>query len=82
MAGLRRLLPAGMRKLRSLPKAAATARSNFFLTVQNLVVGPKKELLADGGVPTVLPHEPLHVVPLAQSARLADDRQDRDTDFG
>jgi hypothetical protein len=42
----------------------------------------RREQIGELGVPTVLPHEPLHVVPLASPARLADDRQDRDRDLG
>ena len=42
----------------------------------------RREQIGELGVPTVLPHEPLDVVPLAPPARFADDREDRDTDLG
>ena len=37
----------------------------------------RREQIGELGVPTVLPHEPLDVVPLAPPARFADDRQER-----
>jgi hypothetical protein len=42
----------------------------------------RRKQIGEHGVPTVLPRQPLHVVPLASPARFADHRQDRDTDIG
>jgi hypothetical protein len=41
----------------------------------------RREQIGELGVPTILPHEPLDVVPLAPPARFADDREDRDADL-
>ena len=40
------------------------------------------EEIGELGVPTVLPRQPLHIVPLAPPAGFADNRENRDTDIG
>jgi hypothetical protein len=40
------------------------------------------EQIGELGVPTVLPRQPLHIVPLAPPAGFADNRENRDTDIG